>query len=136
MDIHGVITGLAGAWNDGDARRWAEHFTDDVTFVDEIGAVRQGRDAMADAHQHWFATLYRDSTVAIEVSEQRELAPGVTLAYLEAVITMPSPHPGTMRTAHTAVVTGGQITAYHSSIRPDVEGKDLSEVVSVSAGQR
>ncbi|MGN2638698.1 SgcJ/EcaC family oxidoreductase [Nocardia takedensis] len=131
MTIEDTVDELVGAWNSGDADRWARQFTEDVTFIDSVGQVRRGRELVAEAYRHWFAGLFKDTSTTLTIADRAELADGVSLVHLEAVITMPAPHPGTMRMVATAVFVGTAITSYHNSLQPVVG--DLSQVVTFQA---
>ena len=92
------------AWNAADGAAFAEPFAADASFVDIRGEAHDGALAIAGGHQAIFDSIYRGSTVKIELDIAREVAPGVVLAVATSTLDAPS---GPLRGRHNARITPG-----------------------------
>lgn len=77
-----VLKSLTDAWNNHDMTRYAAQFADDADFVNVFGMHWHGRDAIEAQHVAIHRSIFRNSSVRVEQSSIRPLAPGVMLAHL------------------------------------------------------
>ncbi len=56
--IHNIAKSLETAWNAGDGYAFAEPFADDVDYTVWNGLYAQGKQVVAEQHQHIFDTMY------------------------------------------------------------------------------
>jgi uncharacterized protein (TIGR02246 family) len=106
-----TASALETAWNRADAGAFAALFAADADFVNVRGDHAVGREAIAAGHAHIWATIYAGSTVRYSVTRQREIAPGVVLVHLDALLRVPSgPLAGEIRALPSLLLThsGGE----------------------------
>jgi uncharacterized protein (TIGR02246 family) len=84
----GPIKTFAAAWNAADAEKLASVFAEDADFTAINGLRASGRDRICEGHAELFRTIFRGTTLAVEVLAVRPLAPG--LAAVEAQFTFPN----------------------------------------------
>jgi uncharacterized protein (TIGR02246 family) len=72
---------LESAWNAADGDAFAEPFTNDADFVDITGSHHRSKRAIAEGHKAIFATIYKGSTIAVDVIGARQLAPETLLVH-------------------------------------------------------
>ncbi|WP_163543264.1 SgcJ/EcaC family oxidoreductase [Occultella kanbiaonis] len=77
---------LREAWASGDARRYADLFTQDATYVIFAGIASVGRDAIARDHEPVLTKWQRGTRMSMNVLERRVLAPGVVSVLTEGGI--------------------------------------------------
>ncbi|HEV2595546.1 MAG TPA: SgcJ/EcaC family oxidoreductase [Sphingomicrobium sp.] len=82
------IQTFAAAWNVADAEKLASVFAEDADFTAVNGLRVSGRDLIGTGHAELFRTIFRGTTLAVEVLAVRMLAPGV--AAVEAQFTYPN----------------------------------------------
>ena len=80
--LQSLFQELQAAWDRGDGEAFASYFTDDADYIIVNGIYLQGRQAVADTHQHIFATLYRDSRLEGFVKNIRFLSDDIALLHL------------------------------------------------------
>jgi len=85
-----VASELEASWNRADAAAFAALFTEDADFVNVRGDYGSGREAIAGAHAHIWATIYAGSAIRYSVARCREVAPGVLIAHLDALLRIPA----------------------------------------------
>ena len=71
--IQAVIRGLDDAWNRYDGRGWATYYVDDGEFINILGTVFDGREAIAEHHSQILTTTFMGSTVESHVRRLRWL---------------------------------------------------------------
>ncbi len=71
--IRAVIRGLDDAWNRYDGGGWATHYVDDGEFINILGTVFDGRDAIAEHHSQILTTTFMGSTVESQLRRLRWL---------------------------------------------------------------
>ncbi len=81
--LHALVRGLQEAWNRGDAAAFAAAFAPDADFIHILGHHGAGREAIQAGHHAIFTTIYRDSTLRIEIEALRFLSPDVALLRLK-----------------------------------------------------
>ena len=110
---------LQDAWNAADGAAYGAPFSPDASFVTIRGELHTGP-AIAAGHQGIFDTIYRDSTIRMEVVDERTLAGGVVVAHVDAALHVPAgPLAGDSRALGTMVLAdegeGPRIVAFHNT---------------------
>jgi uncharacterized protein (TIGR02246 family) len=118
-----VASELEASWNRADAAAFAARFAEDADFVNVRGDYGSGRDAIAAAHAQIWATIYAGSTIRYAVSRCREMAPGVLVAHLDALLHVPAgPLAGDIRAIPSFVLVkpadAWLIAAFHNTQIP------------------
>jgi uncharacterized protein (TIGR02246 family) len=118
--IDGIVAGLEKAWNDGDGAAFASYFAENADFVNVYGMHGKGREAIANAHDRIFRTVYAGSVMAFTARSVRMLAEGVALAHIDSLLWVPQgPLQGQLKALPSMVVTlqGGawQIASFHNT---------------------
>jgi uncharacterized protein (TIGR02246 family) len=80
--LQSLFQELQAAWDRGDGQAFASYFTDDADYIIVNGTYLQGRQAIADEHQHIFAVLYRDSRLEGFVKNIRFLSDDIAVVHL------------------------------------------------------
>jgi uncharacterized protein (TIGR02246 family) len=116
-----VLTQLQDAWNAADGARYGAAFTGDSDFVTIRGEHFRGADVIAAGHQGILDSIYRGSTVKIELDVAREVLPGVALAVATSTLDAPSgPLQGRHDSRMTLVITshnnGWLVDALHNTL--------------------
>ncbi len=120
--LEDVFAQLEQAWNDADAERFGEFFTDDADFVNVYGEHRRGVVPIVEGHRFIFDTVYKDSKVTYSVVQCEPLADGWLLGHVHAFLEVPAgPLEGSHRSILTAVAVetdaGLKIRAFHNTFR-------------------
>ena len=97
-----VLTQLTEAWNAADGARYGAAFAEDAHFVTVRGEHARGAQAIAAGHQGIFNSIYRGSTVKIELDDARQVSPGVVLAVASSTLDVPA---GPLQGRHTSRMT-------------------------------
>jgi uncharacterized protein (TIGR02246 family) len=84
--IRRVIANLSDAWTKGDAKMWADQFTDDADFTAWMGSSVKGRDAIARGHEALFSRVYNGTKQRINVDSVRFLSADVAVAHADATV--------------------------------------------------
>jgi uncharacterized protein (TIGR02246 family) len=84
LAIERLITSLEDAWARGDAAAFASRFANDGTFTNILGMFFHGRDAFRERHDDVFRTVFKGSTLALQVAALRFIRPDVAIADLDA----------------------------------------------------
>jgi uncharacterized protein (TIGR02246 family) len=85
---------LAGAWNAGDARAWADRYSLDGTFTNTNGTLDLGRDDVARTAEEAFQGVLAGTKLSLTVRKLRLIRPDVVVVDLDARVSgMPVPPP-------------------------------------------
>ena len=120
--VRNLFADAAAAWNAGDAAAFASAFAPDADFVNVYGMHDRGRDAIRNAHEFLFGSLFAGSTNRYEVRSIRALSPDVVLVHLEAFLEVPAgPMAGLRHAIPSAVLTrtndgGWTIAAFQNTL--------------------
>jgi uncharacterized protein (TIGR02246 family) len=119
-----VLTQLQDAWNASDGAGYGAAFTEDSDFVTIRGEHVRGSRLIADGHQHILDTIYRGSTVKLDLAGAREIAPDVVVAVATSTLEAPSgPLSGRHHSRMTLVITphedGWLVAALHNTLITD-----------------
>jgi uncharacterized protein (TIGR02246 family) len=122
-----VLEALAARWNASDADGYAECFLPDADFVDVLGRICRGRDAIRRIHRANFDTIHRGSRVTLEQLTSRPLGHDVAVAHVRSNIWVPAgPLAGDSQATQTVVLHRGdgpwRVTAFHNTIVRDMPG--------------
>lgn len=121
MSIEETLAEMARAWEAGDGGAWAASFAPDAGFVDAVGRVHHGREAIAVEHQKIFDAIYRGSRLEYWLTDSRPLGNGLLLAHTASTLRVPDgPRAGEWHAVQTKVFHDGQIVAFHNTMRMDL----------------
>ncbi len=81
--IENILTVLPELWNRHDVGRYAEHFSDNVDFVNVFGSHTQGRAALMADLKLIHQTIFRNTRLKIVRHSIRFVAPTVAIAIVE-----------------------------------------------------
>src|SRR5436190_14047317 len=117
-----IVAALEAAWNAGDPTAFAAEFAPDADFVNVRGDHASGREAIAHGHAHIWNTIYAGSTVRYSVTHVREIAPGVGLVHVDALLRVPTgPAAGDTGAIPSLVLVHGRegwkIASFHNTHR-------------------
>lgn len=92
-----IATALEESWNRGDGQAWGEQFWPEARFVNAVGAVSDGREAIAALHTRIFTTVYKGSHNTFKVARVTKLGENRLLVELdgkaENLIKLPASFP-------------------------------------------
>ena len=129
--IRQIIAEEESAWNRGDAQSYASHFQEEGGFTNVLGAVYYGRHAFEERHAQIFATVFKNTVLAMIVQKIRFIRPDVALVDVDTEMrgfkALPpgvhAPADGALRTRLLQVMSKERddwwIAAYHNI---DVKG--------------
>lgn len=80
--IRQVVENLYKTWKEGNAAKWADHFTDDVDYTVWNGIQFTGREANIKSHQELFDTFYKGTEVRFEIRKIRFLTDEIAMSQL------------------------------------------------------
>jgi uncharacterized protein (TIGR02246 family) len=120
---------LQSAWNRADGAGFAVPFADDADFVNIRGELFHGRAEIGRGHDMIFNTIYKGSTVRLEVVDARFVTADCLVFHGRATLQVPrGPFQGTISSTQTLLAvrsdvsasTGDrawQIAAFHNTVR-------------------
>lgn len=88
-----VASAFQAAWNAHDMQALGALFHQDASFVNRFATYTRGVDAIVELHRGIHETIYRDSTLANELIEVDEVAPGVAIVHFWSRLATGSAHP-------------------------------------------
>jgi uncharacterized protein (TIGR02246 family) len=97
-----IVAELERAWNAADGAGFGRPFRDDADFVNIRGEHFRTREIIARGHQAIFDTIYKGSTVRLEIMQTRALAPDVSLAHVRSSLNAPT---GPLAGDHVSLMT-------------------------------
>ena len=116
-----IVGELEKAWNAADGEGFGRPFAEDADFVNIRGEHFRTRDAIAKGHQGIFNTIYKGSSVQLQMTGVRVIAPGVLLVHVKSTLRAPTgPLAGEHRSLFSAVLVQDQhdwrIAAFHNTL--------------------
>jgi uncharacterized protein (TIGR02246 family) len=75
---------MEAGWNAKSGEQFAKPFAADADYVVINGMYMKGREAIAQAHQGIFDTIYKESTLSLSVKQVRMLRPDVAVVHVAA----------------------------------------------------
>lgn len=84
LAIEKIIQDETRAWNEGNARAYAQHFAKQGTFTNVLGLYYEGYDQFLTRHDQIFKTVFKGSTMTQNIVSLRFIEPNV--AILETLI--------------------------------------------------
>lgn len=78
--IREALARQAESWNHHDAKAWAAPFASDADFVNIVGMLLQGRDAIERRHAELFASIFAQSSVVVTTRKLRLLGDDAAVA--------------------------------------------------------
>jgi uncharacterized protein (TIGR02246 family) len=82
-EIQAIVSEQAAAWNAGDARAYASHVAQDVSFTNLFGMVMYGHDAFEKRHADILATFYKGTTKSHTIRRIRLVTPEVAIVDID-----------------------------------------------------
>jgi uncharacterized protein (TIGR02246 family) len=89
--IRANVEQLMKGWNAKSGAEFAKPFAEDADYVIINGLQLKGRPAISEGHQRIFDTIYKNSTLAYEITQLRFLRPDVALVHVRAVLSVTTP---------------------------------------------
>lgn len=80
-ELEELTQALARAWNGHDAAALCAFYAPDADFVDENGAITQGREAILARHQASFSTVFARSSLSLNAIKLRFITRGSALMH-------------------------------------------------------
>jgi uncharacterized protein (TIGR02246 family) len=120
------MTGLADAWNRGDARAYGARYRADGTFTNVNGAFYGGREEFIRRHEEIFRGYLEGSTLGLAIRQLRFVRPDVAVLDIDTSLAgvrahPPAVQPGPDGMLHTCLLMvlvkeddSWWITAYHN----------------------
>lgn len=81
--IRRIVQSLADGWNSGDGAAFGAPFAPDADYMVWNGHTAKGRETIADEHQRIFDTIYKDTTMKLEVVQLRFLRDDVAVTHTQ-----------------------------------------------------
>jgi uncharacterized protein (TIGR02246 family) len=121
--VRALVGRLEAAWNAVEPAAFAAEFMPDADFVNVRGDYHSGREAVAHGHEAILGSIYAGSTIRYSLSRVREVAPGVLVAHVDALLSVPAgPFAGDTRAIPSMVLVqdagAWRIAAFHNTARP------------------
>jgi uncharacterized protein (TIGR02246 family) len=116
-----ILERLQQAWNAGDGMGFAGPFAQDADFVEIRGGHHHGAIAVGRGHEAIFSTIYKGSTVDLQLETARSVGPGVVVALVRSTLDAPSgPMQGVNQARMTMVIVEEDdrwaITHFHNTL--------------------
>jgi uncharacterized protein (TIGR02246 family) len=89
VTIAEVVQSLGKAWNTGDSKAFASHFTEDGDLVNIHGMRLRGQAAIASLYDMLFRSVFRRSRVESELSGSRRLCDDAVLMHMRVEVHIP-----------------------------------------------
>lgn len=99
-EIAGLVEGLTRAWNAGDSRAFAAHFSDDCDLVNIHGMRLHGRASIAGVYDMLFRSVFRRSRIDAEICMSRALCSQALAVQVRVALHVPG---GSLQGDHDAV---------------------------------
>ena len=90
--IHENVKQMETGWNTKSGASFAKPFAADADYVIINGMYIRGYNAIEKAHQQIFDTIYKDTTLTLNVKQIRFLRPDVALVHVSGHRNSPQPH--------------------------------------------
>ncbi|MEO7466047.1 MAG: SgcJ/EcaC family oxidoreductase [Pseudomonadota bacterium] len=88
-----VTIGFQEAWNTHDMEAFGRLFHSDATFVNRFGTYWRGVDQIVAGHAHIHATIYRDSTLAIDMPDIDPISGDAAILHFWTRLSAGAAHP-------------------------------------------
>ena len=82
--IRDSVKQMATGWNTKSGEVFAKPFAEDADYVVINGSYIKGREAIEKGHQQIFDTIYKDTTIELNVKQIRFLRPDVAVVHVSA----------------------------------------------------
>ena len=108
---------LETGWNTKSGATFSKPFAEDADYVVINGMHIKGREAIAAGHQQIFDTIYKDTTLALEVKQIRFLRPDVAVVHVSGHRNGPGKelHGGMLTLVMTKEQQGWTIAAFQNT---------------------
>jgi uncharacterized protein (TIGR02246 family) len=119
--LEAVFNGMQDAWNRADGDSFGTFFQVDADFVNIYGMHGIGRQAISDAHNMIFRTVYAGSVMQCRMTQARPISDNLALVHLSSSLQVPQgPLAGELRAAPSAVLEregpAWKIVAFHNTL--------------------
>jgi uncharacterized protein (TIGR02246 family) len=92
-DPAAVAACFEAAWNAHDMHAFAALFHPDATFVNRFGTYWRGVDAIVSGHRAIHETIYRDSTLAVDVPDVDSISDDAAILHFWSRLRTGTAHP-------------------------------------------
>lgn len=89
--IRANVEQAAKGWNTKSGAEFAKPFAEDADYVVINGMQIKGRPAINEGHQRIFDTIYKNSTLAYEITQIRFLRPDVAVVHVRTALSVTAP---------------------------------------------
>ena len=86
-----IVEQLERAWNNSDSAAFAAPFAEDADFVHIMGGHFTGRTSIEQGHRLIFDTIYKGSTVKLEVEKIRSVGSEVAIVFIFSTLKTVTP---------------------------------------------
>ena len=86
-----IVAQLEAAWNKGDSVTWTSFFAEDADFVHILGGHFTGQAAIEAGHRTIFDTIYKGSTLKLEVEKIRFAGDAVAIVFIFSTLLVTQP---------------------------------------------
>jgi uncharacterized protein (TIGR02246 family) len=122
-----LLKNLEQKWNVYDSSGYARYFANNADFVDVLGRLIHGAEAIKRIHQKNFETIHAGSVVKYEMIDAQKLSENVILAHVRGLLHVPAgPLEGENNSTQTWILQNidGQwkIRAFHNTFVKDMPG--------------
>ena len=135
--VRRVVDEVAAAWMNQDAKALAAHYAEDAEYINIMGIVVDGPEAIRLRYAEVFTTLLRGSRASFTIRRVRFPGPGVAMVDVNGVVTdLQQPQPGITvgpggivrtRVRHVLVKREGRwsiIATQNTQIAPQARGQE------------
>ena len=88
-----ITTRFQEAWNSHDMEAFGQLFNADATFVNRFGTYWRGRDQIVAGHAGIHSSIYRDSTLEIDVPDIDHITDDVSILHFWTRLSAGAAHP-------------------------------------------
>ena len=103
-ELRQLTQGFEDAWNAHDMDRFGILFHDDASFVNRFATYWRGRKAIVEGHRTIHATVYADSTLAIDLPDVDRIGPDVAILHFWTRLSAGARHPAGPHQSDTLVM--------------------------------
>jgi uncharacterized protein (TIGR02246 family) len=86
-EVQALVAAQAAAWRAKDPDAFAATYTDDATFINPLGWVDNGRDAIRGSHEFLFGGPFAGTTELQEITAIRPLTGTILIVYIDSELT-------------------------------------------------
>jgi uncharacterized protein (TIGR02246 family) len=99
-----ITTGFQEAWNTHDMEAFGRLFHPDATFVNRFGTYWRGADRIVAAHAGIHASIYSDSTLAIDAPDVDRISDDAAILHFWSRLSVGAAHPAGSHQVDTLIL--------------------------------